>query len=270
MTVSMHAGPRFILVRGLAREAAHWHDFDEGLRTRFPGARVERVDLPGNGERWRERSPLSTRESAAYLREQVWAASEQPVVLIAISLGAMVCLEWLRSWPSDAILGLAAINTSAGGLCPPWQRMRPRAMVETLRSIGERDPVARERAILELTTTGHGADRELAEQHAEFHRLRPIRRANVLRQAVSAARFRVKVKPLAAPVLVLNSAADQMVDPSCSRALTVALGADLAVHPSGGHDLTLDDPKWCAEAIHRWLVEGRRIDCAAGTGLAAE
>src|SRR5690606_19447754 len=140
----MSEGLRFVLIRGLAREAGHWHEFDVELRERFADAVVERHDLPGNGARFREPSPLAISAMAADLRARVQAADRRAPVLIAISLGAMVCLEWLRSWPEDPIVGLVAINTSIGGICRPWERMRVPAMLHTLRALAERDPVARE------------------------------------------------------------------------------------------------------------------------------
>src|SRR5690606_9087836 len=99
--------------------AGHWHDFDRRLRERFADATVERHDLPGNGARWREPSPLAVATMAADLRARVQAADRRAPVLIAVSLGAMVCLEWLRRHREDPIDGLVAINTSVGGICKP-------------------------------------------------------------------------------------------------------------------------------------------------------
>jgi hypothetical protein len=56
-------------------------------------------------------------------------------------------------------------------------------------------------------------------------------------------------------VLVLCSAADTLVDPDCSRRIAAALGASLAVHPSAGHDLPLDDGAWMAEQVALWQRE---------------
>ena len=243
---------RFVLVRGLAREAGHWQRFDPQLRERFPGALVEHQDLPGNGARWRERSPIDTASMAAALREQVWSRGREPVLLVAISLGAMVCLDWRQRWPADPLLGLVAINTSVGGLCRPWQRLQVPALISTLRTMALRDSVERERAILQLTTSDHREDLELAIQHAALHDARPIARGNALRQMIAAARFRARAVRSGAPILVLNSSADRMVDPACSRRIADAFAADLATHPRAGHDLTLDDPRWCAEQIANW------------------
>jgi pimeloyl-ACP methyl ester carboxylesterase len=251
---------RFVLVRGLAREAGHWQQFDRGLLDRFPDAAFERHDLPGNGARWRERSPLDTATMAADLRERVWSRGRQPVVLVAISLGAMVCFDWRQRWPADPLVGLVAINTSIGGLCRPWQRLRARALLSTLELMVRRDAVARERAILELTTSKHRDDLELAQRYAALYDARPIARANVLRQMIAAARFRAVKASSRVPVLLLSSAADRMVDPACSRQIAAAFDTEIAVHTSAGHDLTLDDPSWCAEQIAAWLSPKRSRD----------
>jgi len=116
-----------------------------------------------------------------------------------------------------------------------------------------RDPVARELDVLELTTAEHRGDRALAEVHAAIHARRPVARANVLRQMISAARFWAPRLSTRVPILVLHSSADRMVAPACSARIAAAYGATLERHPSAGHDLTLDDPRWCAERISAWL-----------------
>lgn len=251
-------GPRFVLIRGLAREAGHWHDFDQALAQRFSGAQIEREDLPGNGVRWRETSPLDTKTMAAQLRARIWASSAEPPILIAISLGAMVSLDWLRRWPSDPLAGLVTLNTSVGGLCRPWERMRIPALVRTLAALAQTDPFARELAILALTTSEHRDDRALAHAHVALHAARPIRRSNVVRQLLAAASLRVDSLTSPIPVLVLSGAGDRMVDPSCSARIAAALGAAQALHPSAGHDLSLDDPEWCAAQISSWWREQAR------------
>jgi pimeloyl-ACP methyl ester carboxylesterase len=246
--------PRFVLVRGLAREAGHWLNFDRVLLEYFPDAVIERHDLPGNGSRWRDRSPLDVASMAADLRERVWSRERTPVVLVAVSLGAMVGFEWRQRWPNDPLRALVGINTSIGGLCRPWQRLQIPALFSTLDTLALRDAVARERAILELTTSEHRNDLALAQRHASLHEAQPTARGNVLRQMLAAARFRAAPAGSPVPVLLLSSAADRMVDPACSRRIALAFGADLAVHPSAGHDLSLDDPSWCAEQISTWLA----------------
>jgi predicted alpha/beta hydrolase family esterase len=55
--------------------------------------------------------------------------------------------------------------------------------------------------------------------------------------------------------LVLTSAADRMVDPSCSRALARQWGCALREHASAGHDLPLDDGAWVSEQVAQWLAD---------------
>jgi hypothetical protein len=45
------------------------------------------------------------------------------------------------------------------------------------------------------------------------------------------------------------------VNPSYSVKIAAAYRAQLAVHPSAGHDLTLDDPSWCAAQITTWSTQ---------------
>ena len=53
-------------------------------------------------------------------------------------------------------------------------------------------------------------------------------------------------------MLVIGAAGDRLVDPRCSEALAQRWSARLAVHPDGGHDLSLDDPAWLADTLSEW------------------
>jgi len=85
----------------------------------------------------------------------------------------------------------------------------------------------------------------------------PVSRGNTLRQLLAAARFSAVKKP-AVPLLILAGAGDRMVHPSCSQRLARAWGADFALHPSAGHDLTLDDGDWVAREVKAWLAHAGR------------
>ena len=47
-------------------------------------------------------------------------------------------------------------------------------------------------------------------------------------------------------------ACDGGEDPRCSAALARRWSARRAVHPDGGHDLSLDDPGWLADTLADW------------------
>lgn len=251
--------PRFVLVRGLARAAGHWHDFDLGLRERFPDATIERHDLAGNGDQCGRTSSTRIADLAEDLRQRVRRVDSRPPVIVAISLGAMVGLTWLSRWPHE-LQGLVTINTSAGALSSPLRRLQPWGLVQTLRTMIERDAVAREQRILALTTRHHGRNLALARRQAELHERQPIARINALRQMIAAAGFRVdsgSVPSEHSPILMLVSKGDRMVDSSCTDTLSKVFGARRIVHDAAGHDLTLDDPRWCTAQISDWLIDRR-------------
>jgi hypothetical protein len=50
-------GQNWLLLRGLARESAHWGDFIPLLEAIFPDANVTMLDLPGTGRFHKEVSP---------------------------------------------------------------------------------------------------------------------------------------------------------------------------------------------------------------------
>ena len=84
---------------------------------------------------------------------------------------------------------------------------------------------------------------------------RPVSRSNALRQLMAAARYRA---PLQAPVprmLLLGSQNDGLVSGQCSQAIAQAWQVPLALHPSAGHDLPLDDGPWVLAQIRRWLAQ---------------
>jgi pimeloyl-ACP methyl ester carboxylesterase len=73
----------------------------------------------------------------------------------------------------------------------------------------------------------------------------------LLEQIAGAIRMRAP-KDLRVPTLILASHGDRLVDPDCSWNLARRLGANLVMHRTAGHDLTLDDPNWVANQIRQW------------------
>ncbi|MFP1684373.1 alpha/beta fold hydrolase [Alloalcanivorax sp. C16-1] len=247
----------WILLRGLVREQAHWNGFAERLAGALgTGHRVLPVDLPGNGVLHRQASPTRVAGMVARLRETLREQGVHgPVRLVALSLGGMVAVEWLRHHPEE-IAAAALINSSAAPFSPFWRRLRPRNYGRIVfQGLLARDREARERMILELTTNHLSAEQRarIAEGFATVNALRPVSAANTVRQLWAAARFRApRTLPAGAPVLIVNGAGDRLVHPDCSRALARAWQCPLAVHPDGGHDLSLDAPDWLATTLAAW------------------
>lgn len=208
------------------------------------------LDLPGVGTEHARPSPATIAEIAEDLRAR-WLPLRDgrggPWGLFAISLGGMVAMHWCAAHAGD-FARLVLVNTSARGLCPPWKRLRPGRLPTVVQALFDRDPVARERRVLSMTTARLQDAEAVAQRFAEFHRQRPTTRGTVLRQVAAALRFRAPAR-LDLPVLVLSGARDRFTHPDCPRRLAAHLGAKLEIHPEAGHDLALDDPEWVRDRV---------------------
>lgn len=249
----------WILLRGLSREARHWGDFAELLRREIAGAQVFAPDLPGNGSRCRDKSPLRVEAMVEALRAQLAAQGVAPPYrLLAMSLGAMVAIDWASRHPGE-VGGAVLINTSLRPFSPFYRRLKPanyrRLLMLVLRAASDREW---ERAILELTSRRAAAHEEVLDDWLAYRRENPVAIGNALRQLVAAARYRAPLIQPSPPLLVLSSLGDALVDSDCSRQLAQRWNLAHAVHPSAGHDLPLDDGDWVARQVLRWLSGGFR------------
>lgn len=245
----------WVLLRGLAREARHWGAFPELLRSSLPpGDAVLALDLPGNGALWLERSSTSVADMVIAARNELaLARCRPPFVLVAVSLGGMVALQWAAG--SREVVGCVLINSSIGRLSRFWQRLRPRAYPALLSLLlPAQGALRRERRVLRLTSN-LPADLQHVQRWARYAESRPVARSNVLRQLVAAARFRWTGAPPPVPMLLLASKGDKLVSRECSSALAAHWRLPLREHPWAGHDLPLDDPEWVADAIVQWHRE---------------
>ncbi len=245
----------WVLLRGLTRERRHWGAFTDTFATRLEAARVIALDLPGNGALHAERSPARVDAMAAAARAELQRRGiVPPYRLLAMSLGAMVALEWAARWP-DEVAAAVLINTSLRPFSPAAQRLRPRAFVTLVRLLLTRPgPLATERTVLHLTSARaaqHAAD--VLTDWARWRHESPISAGNALRQLAAAARYRAPREVPAVPLLVLHSAADTLVDPRCSARLAARWQLPIVTHPWAGHDLPLDDGDWVAAEVMSWL-----------------
>lgn len=260
-------GRTWVLLRGLAREARHWGSFPQVLQQHLPpGDRVVALDLPGNGRLWHERSPAAVDAMVQSVRSRLRAQRlEGPCVVVALSLGGMVAVEWARQAPQD-VAACVLINSSLGGLSPFWQRLRPRCYAALLRLLVPGTPVARRERIVLRLTSALPVEARVLEDWVRYARTRPVTAANVLRQLAAAARFRAPAQ-LHVPGLVIVSAGDRLVSPRCSAAMARVWDYPLRVHAGAGHDLPLDDPAWLAREIGAWAAQGFAAGGAAGGTL---
>lgn len=245
-----------ILLRGLTRESAHWGSFPTLLAERIPGLCVVPVDLPGNGRANALRSPRRVDAMARAARQEVRRLGHVPPYhVIAMSLGAMVAVEWAVRAPAE-LGGCVLINTSLRPFSAWYRRLRPVNYATLLRIALAIDRERwREEAIVRLTTRMISSPSALAEAWVKIRRERPVSTSNAMRQLLAAARYRAPRVPPDVPLLVLSSRGDRLVDPDCSRQLAGAWNVSSAEHATAGHDLCLDDGPWVADQVQRWFGE---------------
>jgi alpha-beta hydrolase superfamily lysophospholipase len=250
-----------LLLRGLAREKRHWRGFPQRLENALPGVQILTLDLPGAGTEHARPSPTTIAGITEDIRVRWLKAKSEPGAppshapwgIMAMSLGGMIGLDWLNRHPSD-FAGAILCSTSAGGLSPPWQRMKLSVVPRVLGAFTQTDPVARERTILSFTTSAR-TPAELDQVAAEWARHpsdQPMSRQVVINQLRAGLTFRAPLS-VAPPVLFLAGERDQMMAADATRALAAALRAPVHVHPTAGHELALDAPDWLAEQMANWF-----------------
>jgi len=248
----------WVLLRGLVREQRHWGNFPDVLQTYFPDDKIILFDFPGNGKRNKEKSATTitgmTNEVRAYVSNR---STGQPVYIIALSMGAMVAVEWMNQHPEECA-GAVLISTSLRGLNPFYQRLLPSNYPTILKSlILPEDIHQKENRILHLVSNIIASDsskKELIVNHwIDYAKQYPVSAINGLRQLIAAMRFHVPAQQPDIPILVLRSLADHMVSPECSATLARHWHLPIETHATAGHDIPLDDAEWVCEKIIQWL-----------------
>lgn len=272
------ADSQWILLRGLTRESRHWGRFPGELEKKLlahgHSARVDSIDLPGTGRYSEMRSPVTIKEITSFVREKfvelrrrLREQGETPppkVYLVSISLGSMVACDWIERWPGD-FSGVVLMNTSFKGFSPMHRRLTPGAYAHLFQALRAQDPVKREHAVLSLISNRPEQYAELAKEWADIQLSRPVSYENFARQLTAAALYQPGLPKPGVPVLLLNSASDRMVHPSCSQDIARRWEAPLVVHPSAGHELPLDEPEFTAAEIVQWYDSGAGVNLRTET-----
>ncbi|WP_035054580.1 alpha/beta fold hydrolase [Andreprevotia chitinilytica] len=241
----------WVLLRGLIRESRHWGGFLETARAHWPEARIVTVDWPGNGALHAQESLVRIEDMVAHVRDTLQQQGETgPFHVLAISLGAMVAVAWADAWPAE-IAACVLVNTSLRPFSPFYHRLRPRNYA-TLLAMPARNALAQEQAILRITT--QTSPTAVLEDWLPYRQQYPVGWRNAIRQIRAAATYRAPRQKPAVPMLLLCGGQDQLVDPRCSTTLAQAWQAPCVVHPTAGHDLSLDDGAWVLGEISCWMA----------------
>lgn len=245
----------WLLLRGLTREARHWGGFAGQLAQQLGHEEVLALDLPGNGEFYARTSPGSVHGMVDFLRQQLHLKGLQtPCKVLAMSLGGMVAADWAQRYP-DEIERLVLINTSMRPFSSVTQRLRPGNWPQlALLATRWQDADHAERVIHQLTCNNVTSRDEDLAAWRRIRKSAPVTAANAARQLWAAAGFSCASAAPPCATLVLSSAADQLVHPTCSARLAGAWQATHRQHPRAGHDLPHDDANWVCEQVVAWTA----------------
>jgi hypothetical protein len=111
----------------------------------------------------------------------------------------------------------------------------------------------KEMAVLRMVS--NRADTEkIALEWAQLARRHPVSPKNFVKQLFAAATYELPEEKPQMPILVLTTDGDHMVNPDCSRQLAAKWNVPIETHPSGGHELCLDNPEWVIENVKRFFA----------------
>ena len=245
----------WVFLRGLTREAGHWGSFVRDFSSLQPTAKVITLDFPGNGIFHQAASATNVSQMVQHCRMELARMGEQgPVHLLAMSLGAMVAVQWCHEAPQE-ISACVLINTSMRPFSLPWQRLRPANYAVLLKLLlSGADAEQWEQTILRLTSNDARAHAGIVPYWTQIRSQRPVSIVNAWRQLWSAASYRAPALRPSPPLLMLASRQDQLVSPQCSEAIARRWSCSIEWHQWAGHDLPLDDGPWVIMKVAVWLL----------------
>jgi pimeloyl-ACP methyl ester carboxylesterase len=241
-----------VFLRGLAREKRHWGDFPEFFQGQFPEVKIIAVDFPGIGDHADVASPSSVAGIADFCWKEVRRHfPEGKVAVLAVSMGGMVAMDWMRVRGEQ--LSAAILINSSSKDSAFFRRLRYQIWPGIFKAAAHTQPKEREKQIIDLIMNSEVAKEKALPCWTRVAQDHPIPPLTFARQLWAASQFSGLQKKPETPVLLLNSLGDRFVDPSCSEILHQKFQWQLERHPWGGHDLVWDDPQWVTDYIARFF-----------------
>lgn len=238
----------WLFIRGLARGQGHWGSFIPLFQKNHPEAEIECLDLPGNGLRHNELSPLKVADYMNDLRSHSkFVKEKKPFKVVALSLGAMITVEWMHQHPHE-IEKAFLVCTSSARHSRFYQRLQLKNLRKGFSVLTSNTPEQWEAAILSMIVNNRQRGQEELPALIEFSRHHPVRLENILRQIAAASRYRFPRRP-PGDVVLIGSWGDRLVSPQCTVQLAKAWNLLPQMHPSAGHDVPIDDPRWLIEHL---------------------
>ena len=246
----------WLFLRGLSRELGHWGNAFDVFEQTNPGMKVHGLDYAGIGTERERQSPLTVNGIMQDFRSRFLILKEHhpgPWGILAISLGGMVTLEWIKDYPED--FGHAVvINSSAKNLGNPLERFSPGALASYIKNANDFRNGEIERVVLN-TICNMSVTEELITEWRDIAILRPLSKRTVATQMLAGSQYEAPTH-VTVPTLIIGSTKDRLVSVKCSERLADHLNLPIIYHPEAGHDLSTDDAQWMAEKVGSWVNTG--------------
>lgn len=244
------------LLRGLTRESGHWGpSFTANIKAEFPNATITMLDLPGSGEYYNVKAGLTINKIMEFMREKqlenIEARKGRNVIMVT-SLGGMVAVEWIEKHPED-FQGLVMISSSFKGICTMDERANPAVRGEMIKVLFEKDLRKREMILLNINSNDTANFEVTLEEWIDIQKVRPMSKANIIRQTIAGMRHKLTTTDLNIPVLVIGSKGDRLVSPSCISKVSDAFNATLVWNDTAGHGIPVDAPEWLVSTFKTWM-----------------
>lgn len=244
-------GRPLVMIRGLGSNADHWYGQVPALSERyqvvvFDNRGVARSSDPGG--------PLSIGQMAGDTLGLLDALGLERPHIYGLSMGGMIAQELAINHP-QRLSGLVLACTHPGG---PRQ-VFPSAEVEALFKdmVYQATPEAKRAAAPTLFDPKTLENRpQVAAEYAEVSLRHPAGADILTRQwnAVLEHDTHDRLPRIKAPTLVLTGDADVLIPPGNSEILARRIpGAKLAVIPGGGHQILVEQPEPCNQAVLAFL-----------------
>lgn len=250
-------GYPLVLIRGLGSNADHWYAQVPDLSRHY---RVITFDNRGIARSIDPGAPFTIPDLAEDTIGLMNALGIEQAHVLGLSLGGMIAQEMAIRHPKR-IKGLILVVTLCGG---QHQILAEDAVREKLmRMVVEGSADARIKAIEVFFAARTIRERpQVLQAYAEVSMKYPAGVEILQRQYEAVARHDTydRLDRIKAPTLVLTGEEDVLIPPGNSAILAERIpGAELRVIPGGGHQIMIEQPHACNQAIVAFL---QKVDSA--------
>lgn len=242
-----------VLLRGLVREKRHWGDFIGELKNKLPDHKIITPEIPGVGEYKDITSPPNFDEMIHFMRDKCKDELKgQETLIMAMSLGGMIAKRWDELYPDD-FKKLVLVNTSFKGINPIIKRLQPNSIKKFFKLFMTPKIEDRELGILRMVSNNWSEHPKLLKEWSAIQRDAPVSRKSFINQMRAALSYTPSKEKPKAQLLYLAGKKDRLCSYHCSEKLQELWGGELALHPTAGHDLPIDDGPWLAQKIKDFI-----------------